>query len=320
MIKELFFTSLLLATPALNANESTNIDNLTLTNISFNMDEDGNLNPNVFIPYYYGDAKQFYSSISYSASNFTDASVVENFSDSKNAVVSISNEFTLNYITYITTFFGLRTSFGLESSFSKINNNEFGYIHDKDNIFDNGNDYYLSFDNDIELNIKKHAIRADIVIPMGDYFSSRFFVSVSPFMRVDVTQSTIFKPLISETGTSSSSTSQDISYSLRYDALIKTGTFINIGFEAFYNIQPLKYNIAQLTQKDGKFSFEINEIDIKETTTKFIAKLLFDIEVLGSLNPTIGYGVETVKTTDNLSGDSISKKKAIIIFGIEKLF
>lgn len=320
MTKKLFFSSFLLFASALNADVSSNIDNLTLTNISFNMDEDGNLNPNIFIPYYYGDTKQFYSSVAYSASNFTEATVLESFSDSKNAVVSNSKDFTFNYITYNTTFFGLQTSFGIESTFSKINNNEFGYIHDSDNIFDNGTDYYLSFDNDIELNIKRHALRADVVIPMGEYFSSRFFVSVSPLMSIDVTQSTLFKPLISETGTSSSSTDQDISYTLRYDGLIKTGTFVNIALEAYYDAQPLKYNIAQLAQKDGKFLFETNEIDTLETTTRFVGKLLFDMEVLGGLNPSIGYGIETLKTKDNISGNTVSKDKTIITFGVEKLF
>jgi len=325
-IKLLISSLLLLST--LNAEATNLVDNIkenlsdtfTLTRISFDMDEDGNLNPNLFIPYYYGSQQQFYSSVAYSSNNLTESNVLDNFNDSKNALVSNSEDFTLNYITYKTSFFGLQTSFGIESTFSTIDNNEFGYIHDSDDIFGNGSDYYIAFDNTIELDIQRHALRADIVIPMSKYFSSRLFASISPYMSINVSQSTIFKPLINETGTSSSSTTQDISYTLRYDGLIQTGTFVNIGLEAYYDAQPLKYNIAQLAQKSGSFLFETNEIDTLETTTRFIAKLLFDVEVLGGLNPSLGYGIEKIQTKDNLTGDTTTADKTIITFGVEKLF
>ena len=45
--------------------ESNLLDNFTLTNISFNMDEDGNLNPCIFIALYYSNSEQFYSSIGF---------------------------------------------------------------------------------------------------------------------------------------------------------------------------------------------------------------------------------------------------------------
>ena len=319
MKKSLLFVSLFL-TSALYSTTSSILDKLTLTKISFNIGDDGNLNPNIFVPFYYGSHQQFYSSLSYESSNFSESITLDSFSDSKSAFFSTSRDLTLNYITYITSFFGLQTSFGIESRFSKVENNEFGYIHDQDNLFGQGSDYYTSFDNTVQLDIQRHSFRADIVIPMGQYFSSRLFGSVSPYSTIGVKQSTIFKPLSSDTGTSNSTTIQDISYTLKYDALIKTDIFVNFGIEAYYDSQSLKYDIAQLAEKDGAFTFETVGIDTRETTSRVIGKLLFNIEVLGGLNPSIGYGIEKIDTKDNITGDSISHNNNIITFGVEKLF
>ena len=314
------FLSILIINSVLNAEEITNSANSTLTNISFNMDEDGNLNPYLFIPIYYGISKQFYSSIGYSSTNSQEVEVLDGFSDSKNAFVSSSKDLTINYITYIYSLFGYEVSTGIESTFSDVNNNEFGYIHDNNDFFGNGTDYYISFDNSIELDIQRHAIRADIVVPMGKYLTSRFFTSISPYTKIGVKQSTIFKPLVNETGVSSSSTVQDLSYTFRYDGLIKTGTFFDIALVAFYGYEPLKYDIAQLAKSGSDYIFETNEIDTVEVTSRYIAKLLFNVEVLGGLKPSIGYGIENLKRTNNTLGTTSSIDKTIVTFGFEKMF
>jgi len=295
-------------------------EDTTLTEISFNTDDDGNLNPTLFIPIYYGDSKQFYSAIGFSSSNSKEVESIDDFSDSKNALISSSKDLTLNYLSYRTSLFGAAVSVGVESTISYVENNEFGYIHDSENLFSNGSDYYIAFDNEIELDIKRHAIRADVVIPMGEYITSRVSTSISPYTTIGVEQSTIFKPLVNETGTSSSSTVQDIAYNFKYELQTKTGSFVDIGFVVSYDNQPLKYDVAQLAKNGTSFMFETNTVDSNEVTTSYIAKILFKKKVLGGLKPSIGYGVENLDSKNNVSGESSSIEKSMFSIGLEKRF
>jgi len=201
---KLLLSTLLLSSTLVATEEIPTPDGTTLTDISFNMDDDGNLNPSLFIPIYYGDSNQFYSAIDFTSTNSKEVTSLDAFNDSKNALISSSKDLTINYLSYKTSLFGADVSIGVESTISYIENNEFGYIHDSENLFGKGNDYYIAFDNEIELDIQRHAIRADIVIPMGKDFTSRLSVSIAPYTTIGVEQSTIFKPLINETGTSSS--------------------------------------------------------------------------------------------------------------------
>lgn len=292
----------------------------TLTDISFNMDDDGNLNPSLFIPLYYGNSKQFYSAIGFTSTNSKEVDSLDEFNDSKNAIISSSKDLTLNYITYQTSLLGLNVSAGIESTISYIENNEFGYIHDSNSFFENGNDYYIAFDNEIELDIKRHAIRADVVLPMGNYITSRLSTSISPYTTIDVKQSTIFKPLVNETGTSSSSTVQDLAYSFKYELQTKTDSIIDIGFVASYDNQPLKYDIAELATSGNNYIFETTTIDINEITTSYMAKILFNKKVLGGLKPSIGYGVENTDSKDNVNGGTTSTDRTMFSVGFEKKF
>ncbi len=111
-----------------------------------------------------------------------------------------------------------------------------------------------------------------------------------------------------------------MAYTLRYDALIKTNTFFNIGLLVYYNNQPLKYDIAQLSQSGTSYVFETNTIDTNEITTIYLTKILLDIDVLGELNPSIGYGVETIDRINNATGNTISTDNTIVTVGFEKMF
>ena len=309
--------SILLLVSSIEAQDSKES---TLTDITFNMDDDGNLNPTIFLPIYYGESNQFYSAIGYTSTNSKEVATLDEFEESKNAFISSSKNLHLNYITYKTSLFGLDVSIGAESTISDIENNEFGYLHDSENLLGQGSDYYLSFDNEIELDQQRHAIKADILLPFGDYFTSRVSTSISPYTTIKVKQSSLFKPLIEETGTSSSSTVQDIAYSFKYEAQVKTGTFIDIGFIAAYNKQPIKYDIAQIRASGDDFIFKTTTIDTDEITTSYLVKLIFDIEIMGKLNPSFGYGVKNFDRKNNISGESTSTDKKIFSFGVEKRF
>ena len=284
------------------------------------MDEDGNLNPSIFVPIYYGSENQFFSGIGYTSGKSTESDKIEGFSNSKNALVSDSQDLLLNYISYTTSLFGLKTSVGIQSTFSKIENNEFGYINDSDDIFGNGTDYYVSFDNSIELDVQRHAIRADIELPIGSFFNSRLSTSISPYAQIAVDQSTIFKPLSDETGTSSSSTVQDISYNFMYEIQIDTGTFFDIGLVASYDNTPYKYDLAQLDTDGTSYFFTTNTVDITEVTTSYLVKILFEKQIIGGLNPSFGYGIKNLDTKDNIGGDTVSTNSTMFTIGVERRF
>ena len=294
--------------------------NLAQTTISFNIDNNQNINPTIFIPLYYGKDKQFYSAIGYLSSNTQKVEKIDKFSDSKNAYINSTKELTLNFLSYQTEIFNYQTSVGISTKFMDRIDNEFGYIHDKENIFNHSTDYYISFDNEIQIDIESYAIDADIVIPIGEYFSSQIGITISPYTTLKVKQSTLFKPLINKTGKSNGSTTQKFSYSVRYDVLIKTDTFFDIGFMTSYSNRSLKYDIAQLGYINNSYQFEKNRVDIKETTLKYIVKLLFNIKVIGELKPSIGYGIEYINLKNNLTNKTDSVDKKIVVFGVEKRF
>ena len=306
-------TAMLLAS-VLTANQST------LTDISFNADEDGNLNPSIFIPIYYGKSNQFYSAIGYSSSNRSEVEKLSEFSDSKNAFISSSKDLNINYLTYKTKVSSIELSLGFNSTFTSRTNNEFGYIHDSDNQLGEGTDYYISFDNEIELDIYTHAINADIMIPIGERFKSRFSLNLSPYSTIGVKQSTLFKPLVEEIGSSDSSQTQDLAYKISYDLDIKTGVFFDIGLSASYNAQSLKYDIATLGTEDSNYVFKSELIDMTEVTTSYMVRLIFNKELLGDLKPSIGFGIESLEVTDNITKKSTSEEKTIFSFGFEKKF
>jgi len=332
-LKKIAIFSLLPLTLSANTRVDTNFDDvfklaqtkanineniLELAQIAMNLDEENNLNPSLFIPIYYGNSDKFYSAISYVASNSSSTEKVYGFKDSKSAFMSNTKSLVLNYISYKSSIFNLKFSVGVESTLSYIENNEFGYIHDSANIFNQGTDYYISFDNIVELNLKKHAIRADIELPFGSYINSKLSASLSPYSTVGVKQKTIFKPLSNDTGSSSSTTIQELAYNVKYELQTDFDMFIDIGLSVAFNNQPLKYDVAVLYDKDNVYSFQTQTIDIDETKKSYMAKIFFDISVMGGLKPFIGYGREKLTKKDGF--ETVSIDTTLYSFGFESRF
>lgn len=140
---KLLISTLLLAT-TLAAND-------TLTQINFEQDSDGNLNPNIMLPIYWTEAYDTYSAIGYTTSTTKSIDKLNNFENSKNASISNNKSFMLNWYTKV---FG-KYRVGIQTNFIDKQNNEFGYIHDSDDIFGNGSEYYIAFDNDVDIDITK---------------------------------------------------------------------------------------------------------------------------------------------------------------------
>lgn len=312
MIKKVL--PIFLTTSCLLANESA------LSEIALDLDDDGNINPSISIPVYYGKNKQFYSSIGYTSSNANEVKSLDGFDDSKNAFVSSSHELNINYISYSTTLSHIQLSFGINSTFSSIKNNEFGYIHDSENVFNQGADYYLSYDNEVLLDIVRYSLSTDVVFPLGDKVESRLHLSLSPFSTLDVEQSTIFKPLVSQKGESSSSDSQDLSYDIRYDLQYKTDMFFDVGFTLKYSSNSFKYDVAALNTDGSTYSFAKQKVDTTETTTSYMVKSIFKYSVFGGLKPSLGFGMRYLTKEDNINKSSEDSSSTVVSFSFEKEF
>ena len=285
----------------------------TFTQISFEQDSDGNINPNIFIPLNWND--NYYSGIGYTASTTKDIDKLDNFTNSKNGMVSSKKDMTLNWITKKIGNY----SIGMMTTILKIQNNEFGYINDTDNLFGKGSDYLIAFDNDIELNIIQTGLYMNYQRSLNK-IDFRVSTTLYPSRNIDVTQSTMFKPLVAKNGTSSSTTSQNLSYNIGFETMYNSDSFINIGFEYSYKYEPIKYDIAQLGTNGTNYIFKTNTIDTDETTTKYILKASFDKKMLGGLYPTIGFGKVSTETIDNKTNKSTTIDEDIISFGFEKRF
>jgi len=291
-----------------------------LTQIAFDVDEEGNINPTFFLPVEYGKKKQFYTAIGYNANNLKTIDKVDGFEASKNAYISSQKNLILHFFKYRSALFGYKTSFGFCGHFSKITNNEFGYIQDKDNVFNKGEDYYLSFDNETKLFIQEYALAADIVIPMGKYFVSKLSASLSPYRIIDVEQLTLFKPLVEENGYSKSSTKQNLSYILEYALYLKAETFIDLFFEASYKMEPFKYDLAQVEEKNKGYIFELHNIDKEENTIQYKVSLLLDKDILENFKPLLSYGIRTINTKNNLTNETTQMKEKFFTIGVGRVF
>jgi len=210
-------------------------------------------------------------------------------------------------------------SVGIQTNIQNIDNNEFGYIHDTNNIFQQGNDYWIAFDNDIELDILKTSMYLNYSKHIKDTFL-RISTTISPSTKIDVKQSTLFKPLVDDIGSSSSSTSQELSYGLKIEAYYDTHSIVRFGSLYSYEYAPLKYDIAQLDYENNNYIFHTNTIDTNEITTKYLVKIYFDKKVLGELNPTIGFGKISKKIINNKNNSTATIDDSIISLGFEKRF
>lgn len=287
--------------------------NDTLTQINFEQGSDGNLNPNILVAIYWNE--NIYSAVGYTSSTTKEIEKVNGFIDSKNGMVATKDNLKINWLTYKFSNF----SAGVQSNIINIDKNEFGYIHDSADLFGNGADYYIAFDNDVELDIMQTGLYLDYNRKMDNLFV-RVSTNITPSTAIDVKQETLFKPLVDDIGSSSSSTSQDLAYAVKLEAYYDTNSFVKLGFEYSYDYMPIKYDIAQLAVENNAYVFNTTTIDTDETTTKYLAKLYFDKKMLGGLTPTIGFGNIETQTKDNNSNKTTTTDESIVSIGFEKRF
>ena len=290
----------------------------TLTNISFVQDENGNLNPNIFIPVYYGSDNQFYSAVGYTSGTFSETDTLGGTEDSKTSLVSNQTDVTLNYITYVLPVNIVTFSFGINSRFSKIDNTEFAYQHVKEDIpLSDGstlniNEYFI-VENKTDIEVQSHNLEFQVLVPLGKYLNSRLTANISPYTTIKVDEKSATKSSFGITPQEKTSTTvQNISYGGLLELQTDLDFFANFGIVVGYSDQPLKYDIVGDPGEDL--------VDTNEVRTTYLAKVIFEKELLGGINPSIGYGIEYLDIKDNVGGGTISTNRTIFTLGVEKRF
>ena len=138
---------------------------------------------------------------------------------------------------------------------------------------------------------------------------------LAPSNTLDVEQETVFKPIVPETGTSSSSTSQDVGYALKLDSRFRVFPIMNIGLEAGYELLPLKYDVAVLDPNTLN-SFTTARVDVHEITTRIGMRFIFRYETVSNLYPVIGVFNRKVEVEDQVNGFTESSSDTFYTFGI----
>lgn len=285
--------------------------------VDLGLDEDGKTAPEAFIPFNWGDG--WSSGIGFRSRQSDSNENIAGFTDSRVGTSVSEDRLRLNLISLEKGSDSSNWSIGADLEQITIDQLQFGY-------FQMPNPYapnpavageYVAFDSEVDVVITKPNIFADYT-SKGDSVNIRAGISISPASSLSVDQETRFIPLISTTGTSSSSDSQDLSYELSLEMEFKTGGSVNIGVGYSYEFLPMTYDIAALnTTADG---FNSQNIDIEQVTSRLAVRLIFNKPLTGKLKPVIGYVVEDVETTDVTSGSSETESKNIISFGLESRF
>ena len=210
-------------------------------------------------------------------------------------------------------------SIGIQTDFIKIKNNAFGYIHDTLNIFNHGNDYWVTYNNEVDIDIQKTSLHLDYFKKTSNLFLRLSFL-FSLDTQLEVKQSTIFKPLITKIGKSSYSNSQDNSYTFKFEGFFDTKKLLKFGLFYSYDFMPLKYNLAQITLNNNSYYFKDSSIKSEEITQEYRFKIYFDHKVLDIFYPGITIGQTKIKTKDKIHHTSSTETSDIIGFTLQKWF
>ena len=127
-----------------------------LTKIDLEKNQDGDTDPNILFQLVWSN--NYYSYVGYTSSSSKKIKLLFGSQDSKSAIISSKNTVTLNWLTKEIK---KNYSIGIQTDFIKIKNNAFGYIHDTLNIFNHGNDYWVTYNNEVNIDIQKTSLHLD---------------------------------------------------------------------------------------------------------------------------------------------------------------
>jgi hypothetical protein len=285
-----------------------------LTKIDLEKNQDGDTDPNILFQLVWSN--NYYSYVGYTSSSSKKIKLLFGSQDSKSAIISSKNTVTLNWLTKEIK---KNYSIGIQTDFIKIKNNAFGYIHDTLNIFNHGNDYWVTYNNEVNIDIQKTSLHLDYFKKTSNLFLRLSFL-LSLDTQLEVKQSTIFKPLVTKTGISSDNNSQDNSYSFRFEGFYDTKKLLKFGLFYNYDFMPLKYNLAQISLNNNSYYFKNSSVESEEITQEYRFKIYFDYKVLDVFYPGITIGQTKIKTKDKIHDTSSTETSDIIGFTLQKWF
>jgi hypothetical protein len=285
--------------------------------IDLGLDEDGKTAPEAFVPFDWGDG--WSSGIGFRSRQSDSNETLDGFTDGRVGTSVSEDRLRLNLISFEKGSDSSYWSAGADFEQITIDKLQFGYFQMPNPYIPNPAvaGEYVAFDSQVDLVITKPNLFVDYT-NKGSELDFRVGISISPVSNLSVDQETRFIPLVSSTGTSTTSDSLDLSYELSLEMEYKTGGSVNIGFGYYYEFLPITYDIAVLNSTaDG---FIDQNIDIEQVTSRIAIRLIFNNPISGNLKPVIGYVVEDAETTDVSKGSSEKESKNIITFGLESRF
>lgn len=282
-------------------------------NLDLNSDEDGNTNPNLFLPYYWNSS--WFSGVGFSNSSRLTQGTLTGFSDSRQGTIVEQQQLSINLLSFESVSGGLTYSVGGNYRITNIDRTEFGYLY-----LNNGSiDDYIAFDNLTEIAVSGLALRGDITWgSVDDDNSIRLGWVISPGDTLDVDQDTTFKPIITNSATGSSSKTQDLGYDLKLQTRHRMTDKFSIGLQLQYQVLPLEYDIKVLASTAD--SFQEATIDTTETTISNGIRFIFDDAISNGLDLVIGFSNEKVDVKDNVSGFTSDEDQSIFSLGFTSNF
>lgn len=277
--------------------------------VNLNTDEDGNTNPDLFIPVYWSDTLfsgvGYYSSSSYETGNVNGGIIV----DSRVGTTTDEKRFKLNLISYEMKTGAMTYALGADYEQITIDKHEFGYLDYTSDV--------SAVENNIEIDVVRTNLNADATYRTNSLYA-RLGLSLSPSSTLSVDQTTVVKPLLSGTGTSSSSNSQEMSYDIAFKGGYKLSPLMTLIVQGIHSYLPLKYDLA--VAGSGS-TFVVQEQDTEQTTTKSMVKLAFNLDAFSKeLSPSIGFGSESVAMTDNNEDETDTVTNSLVMIGFEGRF
>jgi hypothetical protein len=286
---------------------STLLFSETLSTISFESGENGEIVPNIFLSKHWG--KNWFSAVKYSTSSNSEVSSNSDFENHKNSETLKEQNFGINLLSYKSKI-SRKSSFvfGLEVENLQIERNEFGYIEDK-NIYSD----LIVYEHVVDLDVFRSGVYLNFSWNPVDWLFLRASSNITPFSKVQIEQETEFKPLIQQKSFESES-EFDLSYSILGEITAKTPYKFSIGGEFGYTYFPMNYDFNTIIKNENSFVFAKEEINRDIKTSFWLLKFIFDFNVIGELKPSFGFGQKTRKD------DEISQTQKVFRFGIEKRF
>lgn len=302
----------LLAFPAVTQAEE---DKNSRFSVEFQRDPDGKINPETYFPQKWND--NWYSGLFYKDTSSFSSDTLGGITESKIGTSIDDRRIRLNMISYSDNVGSVKYSMGVNVQRIDINKNEFGYVHLVTTT--PAINSWVAIDNRVKIGVNSFALQGDMTMG-GDKetpYMVRVGVIVAPVNSLSLTQETDFRPLVATTGTSSATSAQKLNWEATLETRYRATEWLSVGFDARYEVLPLKYQIAQLNSTlDG---FLPTDIESTDTTTRFGIKFIVKRKDKET-HPLIGIANETVNSKDEISGTSTKTSRVLFLIGLTGQF